>query len=354
MKKIFLYDSRAKDVYSNQLALAYKLLKKKDKNLKLIDTNSVGPKYINKYDIVVSNLSKIYEDYAKKKNNLIWINSKKRKCDIIIDYKHNNSTHEFTGNNYKINENISSNFDFALLFDIIVILKWDSNLGYPVCLVTSRKLTDNIIYRINKFVKKNKVKLIQYLCNCHDRKSVSLAEQNRFAFKDIRLTFEKDLRYNKVAKNSLNKNFKIAKSKDVKQIYKISDSIYKDSRYYFDQNFDEKKVQEFYNLWLYKAVKNLFDNLCLIYCRNNKPISYCTLRYKNNNEAIIGLFGVSKQFNGKGIGTKLINKVVSFLTAKGYKKITVVTQGRNLYAQRLYQKAGFFTKSTELWYHKWI
>ena len=30
--------------------------------------------------------------------------------------------------------------------------------GYPVCLVTTRKLTDNIIYRINKFVK-NKVKL---------------------------------------------------------------------------------------------------------------------------------------------------------------------------------------------------
>ena len=31
-------------------------------------------------------------------------------------------------------------------------------------------------------------------------KKRSLAEQNRFAFKDIRLTFEKDLRYSKVAK----------------------------------------------------------------------------------------------------------------------------------------------------------
>ncbi len=359
MKKIFLYDSRAKDVYSNQLALAYKLLKKKDKNLKLIDTNSVGPKYINKYDIVVSsNLSKIYEDYAKKKKIiLIYLDKfeKREKCDIIIDYKHNNSTHEFTGNNYKINENISSNFDFALLFDIIVILKWDSEFwGYPVSLITSRKLTENIIYRINQFVKKNKIKLIQYLCNCHDRKSVNLAEQNKFSFKDIRLTFQKDLRDVKSVKNSLNKNFKIAKSIDVNQIYKISDSIYKDSRYYFDQNFDKKKVQEFYNLWLYKAVKNLFDNLCLIYFRKNKPVSFCTLRYINNDEAVIGLFGVSKELNGKGIGTKLINKVVSFLTARGYKKITVVTQGRNLYAQRLYQKAGFLTKGTELWYHKWV
>ena len=76
-----------------------------------------------------------------------------------------------------------------------------------------------------------------------------------------------------------------------------------------------KKVQEFYNLWLYKAVKNLFDNLCLIYFRKNKPVSFCTLRYINNDEAVIGLFGVSKELNGKGIGTKLINKVVSFLTA---------------------------------------
>ena len=359
MKKIFLYDSGSEDIYSSQLALAYKLLKKKDKDLKFIDTNSVEPEYINKYDIVISsNLSKTFENYAKKKKIiLIYLDKfeKKNQCDIIIDYKYDITNNDFTGDNYKINKKLYSNFNFALLFDVIVVLKWDSSFwGYPVCLVTSRKLTDNIIYRINKFVKKNKVKLIQYLCNCHDRKSVSLAEQNRFAFKDIRLTFEKDLRYSKVAKNSLNKNFKIAKSKDVKQIYKISDSIYKDSRYYFDQNFDEKKVQEFYNLWLYKAVKNLFDNLCLIYCKNNKPISYCTLRYKNNNEAVIGLFGVSKELNGKGIGTKLINKVVSFLTAKGYKKITVVTQGRNLYAQRLYQKAGFFTKGTELWYHKWI
>ena len=70
MKKIFLYDSGSEDIYSSQLALAYELLKKKDKDLKFIDTNSVEPEYINKYDIVISsNLPKTFENYAKKKKN---------------------------------------------------------------------------------------------------------------------------------------------------------------------------------------------------------------------------------------------------------------------------------------------
>jgi len=34
--------------------------------------------------------------------------------------------------------------------------------------------------------------------------------------------------------------------------------------------------------------------------------------------------------------------------------ITVVTQGRNVAAQRLYQRLGFVTRSLELTYHKWF
>jgi hypothetical protein len=31
----------------------------------------------------------------------------------------------------------------------------------------------------------------------------------------------------------------------------------------------------------------------------------------------------------------------------------VVTQARNVPAQRLYQKCGFITRSVELWFHRW-
>jgi ribosomal protein S18 acetylase RimI-like enzyme len=34
--------------------------------------------------------------------------------------------------------------------------------------------------------------------------------------------------------------------------------------------------------------------------------------------------------------------------------VTVVTQGRNIAAQALYQRRGFITQSQQLWYHKWF
>ena len=359
MKKIFLYNPNSKNTYLDQIIAAYKIMSKKEKNLSLLDVNKIENKFISKFDIIIANnLPKSVENYARKKKIiLIYLDSikKKKNCDVIIDYKHTENTTELSGKYYKINKNLSCDFDYFSFLNVIIILDWDTNFwGYPVSLVTSRKLTESIIYRIKLFIKKNKIRLVQYLCNCHDRKSVYLAEQNHFQFKDIRLTFEKKLENNKNKMINQNYSFRKAKNEDINMIYKISDTIYKDSRYYFDQNFDRKKIQDFYNQWLYKAVNNLFDDVCLIYCRNKKPISYCTLRYINNKDVVIGLFGVSKNFKGKGIGNKLINNVFDYLKIRGYKKISVVTQGRNLYAQRFYQKSGFVTKNTELWYHKWI
>ena len=48
------------------------------------------------------------------------------------------------------------------------------------------------------------------------------------------------------------------------------------------------------------------------------------------------------------------NKVIEELYKDGITYIDVVTQGRNYSAQRLYQRCGFITQSTELWYHKWL
>ena len=55
-----------------------------------------------------------------------------------------------------------------------------------------------------------------------------------------------------------------------------------------------------------------------------------------------------------GFGSKLMQCSINFLFEKKINKIFVVTQGRNLIAQRLYQKNGFVIKNTEIWYHKWL
>lgn len=44
---------------------------------------------------------------------------------------------------------------------------------------------------------------------------------------------------------------------------------------------------------------------------------------------------------------------LEWFAARDIQSVQVVTQGRTISAQRLYQNCGFMTHSVQLWYHKW-
>jgi ribosomal protein S18 acetylase RimI-like enzyme len=67
----------------------------------------------------------------------------------------------------------------------------------------------------------------------------------------------------------------------------------------------------------------------------------------------IGIFAVAAEAQGKGLGHRLVDAALTWLARQGAARVTVVTQGRNSQAQRVYQRAGFRTHLVELWYHCW-
>jgi dTDP-4-amino-4,6-dideoxy-D-galactose acyltransferase len=246
----------------------------------------------------------------------------------------------------------------AELVDVIDLyqkLAWDSdffgiNIGYVSCL----RLTPNIEKRVKGFIRKEKIDMLEYLCNCHDKKSVMTAEKNGYSFVDIRLTFEKQLR--KTERINIPEGYLIRKATkdDIGRLKKIAGNIYKLSRYYYDANFDQVKVSEFYANWIEKAVLGTFDHYTYVLCHGEAPVGFCSVREQRKNAASIGLFGMSADYSGKGLAQILLDATLQKLKENGIDYVEVVTQGRNYGAQRLYQRAGFVTKSTELWYHKWF
>jgi ribosomal protein S18 acetylase RimI-like enzyme len=44
---------------------------------------------------------------------------------------------------------------------------------------------------------------------------------------------------------------------------------------------------------------------------------------------------------------------VRWFSEEGVEVVSVVTQARNVRAQRLYQRYGFTTRSVKLWFHRW-
>jgi len=67
----------------------------------------------------------------------------------------------------------------------------------------------------------------------------------------------------------------------------------------------------------------------------------------------IGLVGAGAEARGRGVARALVLAALSWFRSRGSERVQVTTQGRNIAAQRLYQRCGFLTHSVSLYYHKW-
>ena len=109
----------------------------------------------------------------------------------------------------------------------------------------------------------------------------------------------------------------------------------------------------FYETWIENSFRG-FAQAVLVVEVDRKPVGYITSHLRGE-EAQIGLMGVADGHQGAGLRwTSLVQHFLSWAAREGAQRATVVTQGRNVRAQRLYQRSGFVTASFQLWYHRWF
>ena len=72
-----------------------------------------------------------------------------------------------------------------------------------------------------------------------------------------------------------------------------------------------------------------------------------------SNRGSIGLIAVSEDARGQGLGGELVFGALGWCSEHGAAEVSVVTQGANIAAQRLFQLCGFRTASLGLWFHRW-
>ncbi|MFN8308774.1 MAG: GNAT family N-acetyltransferase [Chitinophagales bacterium] len=358
MKKLFVQQDGRTDDYARELRVAYEQCVA-DKEITAATTAELTFENLSreKPDVVISNGLLPEQHFMLKGLGIVSIVFDEKAAfqslaDIVIDYKANDRTGNFGTTQFSLYDN--PNFNFTEIANLVKLLPWDSNFfGMAVGYVSSRNLTENIYNKVNGFVKQHHIRLLEYLCNCHDRESVKVAEQHRFQFTDIRLTFDCNTSPQPTPQLPEGFTLGLAEKKHIHALKRCGSGLYKDSRYYFDGNFEESKLNDFYEGWVEKAVLGTFDHLCYTIFDKGEPVGFCTIRNSLGHTAIIGLVGFAPEYQGMGLGKKLLQFVIGECHKAGQQKIFVVTQGRNYGAQRLYQSTGFRTFSTELWYHKW-
>ncbi len=139
---------------------------------------------------------------------------------------------------------------------------------------------------------------------------------------------------------------------DLPALKAIARTVHHDTRFYFDPRFPRERCDALYETWIEKSCGGYAD-LVLVADLHGAAVGYCSC-HRRGNEGQIGLFGVHADYHGQGVGSQLIREALRWFIEQGLERAAVTTQGRNIAAQRLYQKHGFMTQAVQLWYHRWF
>ncbi len=235
---------------------------------------------------------------------------------------------------------------------VCTYLEWDSQFFQRrIARLNRHRLDHATTAECSHWCRHHRIDCLYFLADSNDLETPRLAEANDFQLTDIRMTLERVVVPEDFAANSFD-GFRHAREDDLRALRAIAQTSHHDTRFYFDGHFEQEKCDLLYATWIENSFRG-FAQAVLVAEADGEPAAYLTC-HLNDQASQIGLVGVGEGHRGKGLATKLVRAFLSWSREQGAQRALVVTQGRNLPAQRLYQRNGFITSSVDLWYHRWF
>lgn len=239
--------------------------------------------------------------------------------------------------------------------DLCQYLDWDSNFfGYRIARTTVSRLDYGTVERLARWCDAHAIDCLYFLGDSDDALTTRLAEDYRLRFVDIRVTLEQQLDGIPAIGDGLAPGLiRLATPNDVSDLRAMARENHRDSRFYYDPRFPPTRCDALYETWIERSCNGYADTV-LIAELSGCPAGYVTCHVSDQARGQIGLLGIGAAYQGTRLGQKLLRVALRWFAERGVTRVTVVTQGRNCRAQRLYQRCGFLTQSVQLWYHWWF
>ena len=141
---------------------------------------------------------------------------------------------------------------------------------------------------------------------------------------------------------------------DLPALRRLARVSHTDSRFFSDPKLPDGQAARLFERWIERDCAIDVGGWVGVIDAGGTPSGYITARLDDQRRGWIRLIAVAAEARGRGLGTALVAEAGRWLLTQGVEEVRVVTQGRNLGAQRLYQQAGFRTASLKLWYHRWF
>jgi GNAT superfamily N-acetyltransferase len=236
--------------------------------------------------------------------------------------------------------------------DVCDVLPWDSDFfGYPVARVRGGTMDAAGVSDIDSWCGAHGTRLVYFLADDHPP-SWAVAADAGFRLVDIRVELVLDKTWPRLPASRSNVTLREAVPGDLDDLLPIAASVHTDSRFFTDERIARDKAHELFAFWLRRSVERTLADVVFVADIDGRAVAYLSAKCANG-VGNIGLVGVGEAARGRGVGLSLVQRAIEWFTAQGANEVSVVTQGRNIMAQRVYQRCGFLTRSTRLWFHRW-
>lgn len=135
-------------------------------------------------------------------------------------------------------------------------------------------------------------------------------------------------------------------------LYELAYESGKYSRYKQDKYILEDSFKKLYQLWITNSINKSFADKIFYFKENENVLGFVTFKIKNDT-AQIGLIAVSPNYQGKGIGKKLILKTEKYCFKRNVKTLQIPTQLENKGACNFYIKMGYDISEKIIIKHYW-
>jgi dTDP-4-amino-4,6-dideoxy-D-galactose acyltransferase len=232
-------------------------------------------------------------------------------------------------------------------------LDWDSSFfARRIGRILPTRITEGEFEQSILWAHANEIECLYFLCETTDDMSVRTAEKHNFHLVDLRVTKEKWVETGRTSQLSETDQIRPVQSDDVRLLKTLASVSHTDTRFYFDGNFRPEHSAALYELWLEKSCAGWAD-MVFVGCDADVPVGYISCHVDTPQVGRIGLIAVASSAKGRGLGRSLVERALTWFGEQRVSKVTVVTQGRNIAAQCLYERCGFRTQNVQLWYHGW-
>jgi dTDP-4-amino-4,6-dideoxy-D-galactose acyltransferase len=231
-----------------------------------------------------------------------------------------------------------------------LVLDWDSAFwGVTIGRVQGDRLTEAGLADLDTWTRKHSVDCLYFLARSDDPATVELAHEGGFRLVDVRVELTQPS-----SETEPVPSIRPYRSEDLVYLRTIARTSHEITRFYSDPHFSRDRCSDLYDTWIVRSCEAGWADAVLVAEIESDAAGYVTCHLDQaSNQGSIGLIAVSAQAREKGLGRDLALAALGWCNRHGSLEVSVVTQGANVAAQRLFQRCGFRTNSMGLWFHRW-